>query len=436
MKRIKYAIVFFYLALFAGLALYDEKPSPALAREMARTPRETVEPGNAWIAILGFASPEGVSPYAYGEEKMRKLKHTVSTGKNYSEFLVSLMADCKAELQFQGRLPSFYGKKDAGMLPYAVAHRDEMAVLRNDNKELLRRYESLRTYPRYNEPLDYGFFTPMPGFLSLRNAQKIKLLQLAEVAGQGDMTRALAGLREDMEFWRLVSRNSSTLISKLITFATLGSDLRFAAELGASHRLNARELQTVQEILRPFAADEATLAGTLRGEARYGQRGMELAYRQGMKPWNPSNFLLKSNATRNRMFDDYQEFIRLAELPPQEFAQKMKKQGADKTAVRRIGLPLLYNPAGEFLASIGQSAPGIQNYIVKGHNLEGLRRLACLKILVRREKIPPERMQQFLATHAQDLGNPYTGGAMTWDLKKGAISFRELSGEKSVEMYL
>jgi hypothetical protein len=163
---------------------------------------------------------------------------------------------------------------------------------------------------------------------------------------------------------------------------------------------------------------------------------MELSYRQEFKAWNPSNLLFKSNATQNRMYADYQEFIRWAELPSQEFAQKMKMQKVDKATIRRIGLSFLYNPAGEFLASIGQSAPGIQNYIEKGHNLEGLRRLACLKVLAQKEHVSPERMPQFLARHTLNLGNPYTGGAITWDEKKGSISFKDLSGEKTVEIYL
>lgn len=436
MKRIKYAIIAFYLALFVGLALYDEKPAPGLMREMARTLSETIEPGNAWIVFLGFAAPEGVSPYAYGVQKMQKLKEAVSTGKGYSEFLASEIDESKPRLQFQGKVPSFYSKKDEGMIPYVATHRAEIAALRQNNAELLKRYEALRTFPRYSEPLDYGFYTPMPSFSSLRNAQKVKLFELTVAANQGDITKALAGLREDIDFWRFISRSSSTLISKLISIANLSNDLRYAAELGASRQLSSVEMRLIEDILRPFAVDEASLVATLRGEARYAQRGMEIVYRQELKPWNPTNLLFKSNATQNRMYADYQQFIRLAELPSQEFAQKMKKQKAEKTGIRRIGLPFLYNPAGEFLASIGQSAPGIQNYIEKGHNLEGLRRLGCLKVRAYRENIPPEQMQQFLANHVRDLGNPYTGGAMTWDAKKGSISFKDLSGEKHVEMYL
>ncbi len=436
MKRIKYTIIIFYLALFVGLALYDEKPLPGLVREMAGTLPETIEPGNAWIVFLGFASPKGLSPYTCGEQKMLELKKAISRGQSHCEILAADIDGNKSDLQFQGKLPSFYSKKNEGMLPYAATHRSEIAALSHDNYVLLQRYEALRTYPRYNEPLAYGFLMPMPSFAPIRSAQKMKLLNLAVIAGRGETAKALAGLREDAEFWRFVSRRSSTLISKLISFANLHTDLRFAAELGASRQLNASEMQIVQEILRPFAGGEASLIRALRGEARYVLDGMEFSFRQESKPWSPNNLLFKPQSTRNRMFADYQDFIRLAGLPPQEFARNMRRQEADKTKVRRIGLPLLYNPAGEFLAVIGQSTPCIREFIEKGHNLEGLRRLACIKVLAHRQNIPPEGMQRFLAAHALDLGNPYTGKAMTWDAIKGSVSFKDLSGEIPLEMYL
>ena len=37
MKRLKYAVIFFYLALFLLLALYDERLNPDLARDLGTT---------------------------------------------------------------------------------------------------------------------------------------------------------------------------------------------------------------------------------------------------------------------------------------------------------------------------------------------------------------------------------------------------------------
>lgn len=423
------------MMLFAGLALYDEEPDPELVREMAQALPEPIEPGNAWIVMLGFAAPEGVSPYAYGEEKLQKLKTAVTSDENEREVTAGQGGNA-SELKFQDarELPYFYANSGDGMLPYAATHRAEIAALLKDNKELLERYETLRACPRFNEPLYYGFDAPIPSFSPLRTAQKIKLLQLAIIANQGDLTGALVGLREDMEFWRFVSRNSATLISKLIACAYIGNDLRFTAELGASRQLNAKEMQMVQDILRPFAVDEDSFTLAFRGEARYWQAGMELTCRSEFKPWSLKKLIYKSNATKNRMYADYQEVIRVAALPPQEFARKVKEQKTDKTVSGRIGLHFLYNPLGETLAVIGY--PAFHKYSEKGHNLEGIRRLACLKVLAYQEKVALEHMAQFLVNHTQDLSNPYTGEAMIWDEKSRAISFPQLSEKDSINIYL
>jgi hypothetical protein len=87
----------------------------------------------------------------------------------------------------------------------------------------------------------------------------------------------------------------------------------------------------------------------------------------------------------------------------------------------RIGIPFLYNPAGEIFASSSNLMVPIM--IMVGHRLEGIRRLACLKVLAGMEKVPSEKMQQFLDAHAKDLGNPFTGGSMTWNPDKRSIYF-------------
>jgi len=58
-----------------------------------------------------------------------------------------------------------------------------------------------------------------------------------------------------------------------------------------------------------------------------------------------------------------------------------------------------------------------------------------VKYLSRRQRIHPEGMRRFLETRAADLGNPYTGLAMTWNPKTGSISFQDISG-KTTEIFL
>jgi hypothetical protein len=433
-KKTRIIVIIFYMILFVGLALYDEKPNDEMLRDMTRPLPEVIEPGNACIAFIGFASPKGISPYDYGAGKMRKLKDALLnekvTGKMTNPF-----DDKRNELSFVGEIPSFYGSKARKILEYAAEHPHEIAQYSQKNAELLRRYEMLYTYSRHNEPLDYGNYYSLTSFGVILKGQRLKLLQLGVRAKRGDVVGTLAWIRQDIKFWRFIARTSTTFFSKICSFSTLRNDLLFAAELGAYQPLNGKELEMVQEILKPFDHGEAAMTEAFWGEVRWTQTGLELWNPQEKKTFEFDNLLLKQNATKNRMYALYQENIRLAKLAPHEFAIEVKNPQTSKyDSFRRIGIPFLYNPAGEILARI--SKPLSSLLIVKGHNMEGLRRLAWLKVLARIKKVTPEGMQRFLDDHARDLGNPYTGGPMTWDPQEKSISFKDVFRKKSVEIFL
>jgi len=433
MRWTKAAVICFYLLLIVGLALYDEKLSPQLVRDMAQPLPEVIEPGNGWIAFLGFDAPPGVSPYVHGEAEMRKYRDARLAGK-LSELSRAADAD-KSGLHFKGKVPTFYGMK-GGMAAFAAAHPDEVAALGRDNEELLRRYEGLRTYPRYSEPVDDGFLAPIPGYAPIKKSCQVKLLQLAGKAGQGVLSGPLERVREDAVFWRSIARSSNTLISKMVAFAILKLHFRVAADLGGSRQLNGKELAIVEEILRPFDRSEIGLAGTLRGEFRCLQQTLRLLPLEAEPRGFVTTLLYKPNATRNRHYDDWQalDYIRIAEMTPQQFALEWKKAQVGRQLARRLGIPFLYNPAGEIMWVRDQI--DYFPYIAVGHDLEGFRRLARLKVLARAENISVDGMQQFLDSHKTELGNPYSGGAMTWNPEKSSISFPAGDGQYTMEILL
>ena len=432
-KRLKYSTIFFYLALFVFLALYDEPLYPDLVGELAAPRPKLIEPGNAWLALLGIDAPAGTSPVAFAEKQVRDIDQAITDGKSTGE-VMSASFTTRSELSFKGKLPPFYGKDNSGIMAYALNHPTEVASLCRDNSELLRRYEQIHLLASFTEPLEYGYYTPFPHFAPTLSAQKLLLLRLAILAGQGDLTGALTGLRDDMAFWRLVALNSSTLISKIISFAALNNDLKFAAELGSFRPLTPRELALVKELLHPFDKGEVSLAKAFQGESLYSYYGMEQSVWNTLKRWSPNRLIMKRNATINRIYENYSEFAQQATLPPQQYAQEQKRHASRKDESFKIGTAGLYNPAGEILAQI--AIPQISGFIVKGHSIEGLRRLALLKVLAHAERVPTERMPAFLNDHAADLGDPYTGKPMKWDAKNGRMYFPRLSGEGSVDLYL
>jgi hypothetical protein len=432
MRRLKYSIIFFYLALLVFLALHDERLDPELARDLAEPRPKVIEAGNAWLAMLGIDAPAGTSPVAYGEKQMRDSEKAIKDGKSTGEVISASLTN-RAELPFKGKLPAFYGKENSGVMAYAKNHPAEVASLCRDNSELLRRYKQFHLLGSFNEPLEYGYYAPFPHFSPTRSAQQLFFLRLAVQAEHDDLTGALTGLRDDMAFWRLVARNSRTLISKIISFAALSSDLKFAAELGASRPLTPTELALVKDVLHPFDKGEVSLVKAFQGETLYSYYGMEQSTWNTLKPWSPERLIMKHNATSNRIHAYSSEFARKAALTPQQYAEAQKRHASRKSESFKIGLPGLYNPTGEVLALI--AIPQLSAYIEKGHNVEGLRRLALLKVLAHAKRMSPERMQVFLDAQGADLGDPYTGKPMKWDAKNGRIFYTKLSGDGSVELY-
>lgn len=431
-KRIKLVVICFYLLLIAGLAVYDENPKPELK---IGTPFPLIiEPGNAWLAFLGFDAPQGISPYACGEERIKQFRAALDAGKKLPDFV----EDDKSVLLFKGKLPTFSTKKGDGILAYALSNPDDALALVHDNEELLERYQKLCKYPHYNEPTEYGFFSPVPKYLPIKQSCQVKLLKLASLACGGETEAALISVQEDAEFWRVIAQSSNTLISKLVAFSILKIHFRFATELGTSHQLNDRELAIVKDILRPFDKAENRMAKPLRGEACWGIEGMKLI-RQQAKPWDfASIFLYKPNATANRCYGNWQEtVIRFAEMTPQQFVPEMKRRN-EKPEQPKLGIPFLYNPLGEIMWvwNLNGHYRYYLPYMELGHDLEGIRRLFFLKVLCHTENVPLEGMQQFLDSQKTDLGNPYTGNSMTWNSNENSISFSAYEGRQPSKVFL
>lgn len=431
-NKIWLGIVLFYVALFSGLAIYDEHPSGPMLEILTRPLPEVIEPGNAWLAFMGFSAPEGMEPYDYGEKKMLRLKVMMDAGKSSLEQLGAAFDDGMDKLEFKGKRLFIHDQKEGGMLKYALRRNKEIRALERDNKELLRRYEALHDYPRYAEPIDYGSFAPMPLFSPILETQKLRLLLSADNARNGKYAAALSGLRKDMEFWRFISGNSGLLINKFVSIACLHQNIRLAAEFGADLPLNDKERKILFDILRPFDKGETAMRDSFRGEFRYMQKSMEMASPSGRR--TIERIFYKRNATDNRFYKYWATFIMLDELSPQQFAVEARNTANANGIRERIGLRFLYNPVGEILALIGKG--NISGYIEKGHDMEGLRSLALLKILIRTEKISLADIQTFVDSQPADLRNPYTDGPMKWDPDRKALYFDKLSGNGRVEMFL
>lgn len=424
----------FYGALFSWILFYDEKLNPPVAAALATSSPDIFSSDNGWLALLDFTSRAGGPPLERQEKRLRAVKAAFLAGGDTGCGEGASETEPEEEWSFQGKLPEFYGRSDNGIMEYATGQPADVERLLSDNRELLEKYDALYAYPRYAEPLDLGYCMPYPKFAPVRDIQKVKFLRLAQVEGQGDVQSALLALQADADFWRRTSIGARTLLSKMISLVMLSGDMRFAAELGA--RLppgHDEEWRIVQSILKPFDQGETALTRALEGETIWSLLAFKSAVTAARQDSMMHSLLLKSNATRNRIYSYYQIFIAASKMTPGDFAATIARK--EKVDSRIRDWSVIYNPVGEIILNT-VSQPSIAGYIKRGHNLEGLRRLAQLKIMAAREGVEPSEMQRFLDAHRAEYGNPYTGESMQWDAGRKRIFLKQIDEDKDVEIFL
>jgi hypothetical protein len=426
------ALVFFYAVLFSWIVVYDDKLDPPVAKALATPLPDIFYVDNSWLALLAFTSATGGPPFVEEETRLRAIRADLIKNDDTTCDRNAATTEHQKELSFLGKLPEFYTRKDNGIWEYGSAHPAEVDQLRRDNTDLLHRYENLYNYHQFTEPLNCGYSTPVPHFSPLRSMQKVKLLQIARTAQGGDIRGALLEVQKDAEFWRLVARESKTLINKLVSLSMLATDFQLVAELGVQQQPNPDEWQLMQAILRPFDQGESSFAGTLNGEAIFSLLSFKAIALTAKKDPLVNSALLKPNATKNGIYSYYQKTIALAEMTPPNFASSAALLEDAASPIRNWSF--IYNPVGEILNNIAR--PNIAEYIARGHKIECLRRLALLKILSVKERIAPKNMQQFLEAYKADYGNPYTGESMNWDAQQNKIFIKQILEEKDVEIYL
>ncbi len=432
MKKIWIGIILFYAGLFTFMALYDEKLSPEVESLLQEKQAIIIEPQNVWLPIVGGEAPAGQDPFEYGVAKLKKVQ-SISNSAQKMEYLAEAATVMdKNRLEFKGKMPGFYGSDGVGMIAYVRTNRAAAEKLIANNLEILTRHEALLRYRHYNEPLTMGVMSPVPNLSILRNGQRLKLLQLAIKAEEGDLAGTIYGLEQEDIFGKLLAVNTRVLITRFMGNIILEANMRFAADLAVNYKLNKQQLDRLKVVLKPFENGEASMTTALEGEVVYMLNSIiwDLKY-SDEKP--PGKVFLKPNAIRNRMYDNMRQLIVLSKLTAAEYANDVNNAGKDKSGLYKIGLCFLYDPVGEILVQVYQGA-SFTGYIERGHNLEGLRRLALLKTMIKEEQIPKEQIQQFLDKKAKELGNPYTGKAAGWEPQKGRIVFQGVT-EKS-EIYM
>ena len=431
--------------ILAALAInaFDERLSPE-ALALLHPPENRYRPDeNIYVSLAGFDAPAGQPATTVGQAKIAHYNERVDLMLQDPLLgLEALTADDPLTLNLAGSVdflrppePTFWG--------IVRANGPKIQQLIDQNRELYQRYLGLFDVPGYYETARPSHMAP----LVYAAPSEVRKLFLADVSlglqsgGDGQTQTALKSLRQDIDLWHRMLTGEGTLLSKMIAVSYLQTDSLILSDMIADPRIAIPH--NMDEYLPQIELSDWNIGNAFAAEFRV----HTFLYRQTQalidNHWQPpgtsrasrlwnrvlgpiEGHFYKINATENLSAKVMNELTGFAALDPSTFSteqarfSKWEQANADFFSVCTI-----YNPIGKVLVAI--AAPAYENYILRPYDAAALQRLVRLSLEIRRQRIAPAEIAEFMKLHPEWSTHPADGRSFAWKQTTGEIAIHPVA---------
>lgn len=425
-KTVKWLLTVFASLFVFMLVLWVVLPDEDLTGEVVqilKDPPRVPAKQNAFYVFWGFEADPSLDAHSVGMSMVEALEQARAQQK-------SIAYD---DLQwFLGTSPLKIDRSDKDLyqagtnsLTQVRAERAKIEVSEQKLQPYIKRYQLLRSYTDFKEPVPRNADEPMLGYAGLVAISGLTdariTLDMADKAKQG---AALKNLAAELRLWRRVSQESETLITKMVATKVLQRKFGLVADLLAeSPEIAVNPPDLLAEITRPLAENEISLERALLGEFRW-VSGMFLGLLSEIDaaPYSVSNMFnklilargFKPKATVNLSFAKNKELRDFYNRPAAAIAVNKSAFIADWGRFSSYSpSTLFYNPVGKVLVYV--APPDYGTYVYRMHDLDALSRLLELQRQLAVARLSTDKVAAFLRQSDASLRDPYTGKPMRWD---------------------
>jgi hypothetical protein len=425
--------VFLGLAALALLIVVINRPGfdEALAPELValRDSKPAPLENNAYPFALGFFAAEGRDPRAAGVEIVRVLQARRDRGEpatlsNEEKDAIRgqpvtidglgtrsrPVAEPSAATTSMGRvcLPRY----DLDCAHELIAQAESLDPTQPPLAILLPRYETLLQQAHYVETPAPDPMTPWP---PLKPIQELGRLRLA-ISFRTDPTDVfLEKAAQELAFWRMTLREAQLLGTKMSALAAIRWTNDFLSTLMRERQLDARALERLRGIVRPFTPEERDIGGAFLSESRTALLGGVPSV-AGDASWMV-RLLLQKNATFNQEFRETIEPLqRLSSLDARQYYTHKGYQPLRHEL--QVAPGMFYNLGGK-LALSRSTWEDAQLFPARVHDEDG--RISLLLLQAQIEERPD--LDVATIVRSSTLRNPYTGEPMDYDPRAGTLAF-------------
>ncbi|MCX7553213.1 hypothetical protein OS175_04940 [Marinicella sp. S1101] len=281
--------------------------------------------------------------------------------------------------------------------------------------ELMRRYETMVEFDVFQEAIQFDWDAPMLAYAPILITKRI---YLARAYVQQRNAALMETLLKDLRFWRMVLRDSHSMITKMVVVSTIRDTLFTLAEGIRNERFEQPELAHLQQQLMNLSAQEMDMTNTFIHEFKFILSVLDRPESAVPEEWLSWFSLYQPQATVNTHHRYFlQPAKALAQMSSAEIHQFYADgQGQFESPVSWSST-MLYNPTGKELVSYG--LPVYKDYLARVHDLNGMVLLLKLQLEL---ALNPELDPQQVVNESVHR-NPYTGEAMIYDAAAKRLFF-------------
>lgn len=379
------------LALASWLWSQDEALSPQAQAWLEQVAADAGD-SPAYYHLLGMDAPSGRDPQTEGRTRIAL----------YQQGLLEQAP------QLQADTPALVLPDDAlcvlgtpGCLQRLLEEPEQRLAWLSQHRELLQRYQQLVALPAPQTLAPVSLNEPIANYAVVLWGNRLRALQVLQLAEEGKADEALATLEEDVRVLRGWLANADNLIMKMATVSLLAQNLDALAVLYQAG------LIAQPALLQPLSGDERSLLSPMQREFAMVASGFTELIQQahlkeefGVSGWR-LRWMYKPQMSINDSWSAYAHVASQSLLSAQAFGVALSEAPPPVASTWRR----LRNPVGGILVAV--ALPDFRRYLARLHDLDA--KLVLFNRLGRPE---------------QALANPYQPNEQpAWDAERQLMCF-------------
>lgn len=447
-------IIIGMLSIDWAINYYDEDLDPRFAAIKA-WPDPIPESENGFIAFTGLMSPIDTSIFEAGRSYVTAaneaiLKQTTVPSQSYALRYVGYAAKPKA---IDPSKPPGKNAKSATSNPSAVfcearkqvcwdilrQERNEVDKWLAANNVLFARYESLKTYPRWQHARLVDHSAPILAYSPLIQAQSLLQASAMRAIESGQVEQGLELLGNDIIFVRRMLAGNDVLIGKMTASVMLTRDLSLLAQTLQEHPNAVKKYRGgIEKMVEPLTVRQISVVDALKSENKYmlsayddenafnALLSSDIYSESEQKPislvgkWMEHHF--KKNASLNMLINHAEKLAEMVDIHDVNLTTPIASAKFDEFNKKfNENYWWYFNQGGKIMLLVGQ--PSYNEYANRFFDLNALNNLVRLQLVLVANGVAANDVSAFLLTSDRSQWNPETGKPFEWDAKQKQVYF-------------